>query len=391
MLEEQSGLNRQGLQNLRVLTGGRHQHQEVHQALQVLDTEEESMFKSTGKGSYLAIDESVGNYKADDDDTSDSEEETDQIFFSLEQQNLTEDDALVFLADWQGKRRSWKENKQLKAARKKDRRHFEDRGSRPSRPANKRRLSIEELKKVTKCANCQQKGHWREECPHPPRPRGSSSSFGHGSDEGHEGKGKGGSSAFVFLGLPSASSGHFSHFGVGSWHVNLAEIYNSNAKDEVTAWLALPAGEVIVDPGASQDLIGLPAFERLKGKLAALGLRPVILKETPSSASGIGGKARPLFSALTPCSLGGFPGVVKLTVLEEDIPNLLSIGLLEMAKSVIDTESNVIHFKAFGSSAPLKRMMPATGCLTFVPGKGVRFQFRTSWQRNLTSLQEPST
>ena len=159
----------------------------------------------------------------------------------------------------------------------------------------------------------------------------------------------------------------------------------------MTAWLALPAGEVIVDPGASQDLIGLPAFERLKGKLAALGLRPVILKETPSSASGIGGKARPLFSALTPCSLGGFPGVVKLTVLEEDIPNLLSIGLLEMAKSVIDTESNVIHFKAFGSSAPLKRMMPATGCLTFVPGKGVRFQFRTSWQRNLTSLQEPST
>ena len=343
MLEEQSGLNRQGLQNLRVLTGGRHQYQEVHQALQVLDTEEESMFKPTGKGSYLAIDESVGNYKADDDDASDSEEEADQIFFSLEQQNLTEDDALLFLADWQGKRRSWKENKQLKAARKKDRRHFEDRGSRPSRPANKRRLSIEELKKVTKCANCQQKGHWREECPHPPRPRGSSSSCRHGSDEGHKGKSKGGSSAFVFLGLPSASSGHFSHFGVGSWHVNLAETYSSNAKDEVTAWLALPAGEAIVVPGACQDFIGLPAFERLKGKLATLGLRPVILKESPSSASGIGGKARPLFSALTPCSLGGFPGVVKLTVLEEDIPHLLSIGLLEMAKSVIDTESNVIQ------------------------------------------------
>lgn len=54
MLEEQSGLTHQGIQNLRALTGGRHQYAEVQRALKLLDIEEESMFKSDGKSSYLA-------------------------------------------------------------------------------------------------------------------------------------------------------------------------------------------------------------------------------------------------------------------------------------------------------------------------------------------------
>ena len=38
--------------------------------------------------------------------------------------------------------------------------------------------------------------------------------------------------------------------------------------------------------------------------------------------------------------------MVRVTVIEEDVPHLLSLGLLEHTKSVIDTENNKIHFSA---------------------------------------------
>ena len=58
-------------------------------------------------------------------------------------------------------------------------------------------------------------------------------------------------------------------------------------------FLSLPPGHAIIDPGAGQDLIGRPAYEQLRAKLAAVGLRPQPIDEEPSRASGIGGQARP--------------------------------------------------------------------------------------------------
>ena len=56
------------------------------------------------------------------------------------------------------------------------------------------------------------------------------------------------------------------------------------------------------------------------------------------------------------CFLAGHPGVVRLTVVEEDVPHLLSIGLLEHTKAVIDTEKNDIHFKALDGHAQMSRL-----------------------------------
>ena len=141
----------------------------------------------------------------------------------------------------------------------------------------------------------------------------------------------------------------------------------------MATWLSIPGGEAIVDPGASQDLIGLAAFEKLKARLAEVNLKPITLDEAPSDASGIGGKAKPLFVALTPCCLGGYPGVVKLTVLEEDVPHLLSVGLLEMAKSVIDTGENMIFFKAFGTESSLRRLNTGHRLLDVASWEGGEF------------------
>ena len=121
-------------------------------------------------------------------------------------------------------------------------------------------------------------------------------------------------------------------------------------------FLTLPPGHAIIDPGAGQDLIGRPAYEQLRTKLAAVGLRPQPIDEEPSRASGIGGQATTLFMALIPTILGGAPGIVRVTVVQEDIPHLLSIGLLESAGSVIDTKANVIRFEEHGTQDKMLRL-----------------------------------
>ena len=359
MLEEQSGLNRQGVQNLRVLTGGKHNYSEVQQALKVLDTEEESIFKTNSKTSHyletgVTDDTSGATYFQDKEIASDSEDDEDLMFFAIEETDLHEGEALSFIADWVNKKRTWKENRQWKASRKKDRRHFDSRESRARRPEGQRRLSVEELKKVTRCSNCHQKGHWREDCTQPLRPRDGQ---GHGGYDRDKNKGKNGAAnptGFAFLGLSKTmSDSSFSHWS--AFGLSFAQV-SEDGNASLATWLSIPGGEAIVDPGASQDLIGVAAFEKLRARLAEVNLKPIVLDEAPSDASGIGGKARPLFMALTPCCLGGFPGVVKLTILEEDVPHLLSVGLLEMARSVIDTGENMIFFKAFGTESKLKRL-----------------------------------
>ena len=204
MLKEQAGLSRQGVQNLRVLTAGVPNYDKVRQALKILDTEDESLFKSGSKTSYFENSKDARDYQETDlCEEDDSEEDLNLLTMALEDQDLDEHEALNFASDWPNKKKTWLENKQLKLARRKDRRHFEDRSSRPAKPGNRRRLSIEQLKKVTRCGNCKQKGHWHEECPHPYKPREASSSS---ADQGGS-KNKSHLTAFTYFGSGSSGSG----------------------------------------------------------------------------------------------------------------------------------------------------------------------------------------
>ena len=76
MLEEQSGLSRQGVQNLRVLTAAVPNYDKVRQALKILDTEDESLFKGGSKNSYFenpkdAFDNSEVDFHEGDDSEED--------------------------------------------------------------------------------------------------------------------------------------------------------------------------------------------------------------------------------------------------------------------------------------------------------------------------------
>ena len=126
LLEEQSGLSKQSMQSLRVLTKGQHSYSEVRKALQVLDLDEESIVKP-GKVNYFG--------DTMEEEIMDSDLDDEEVFAALEYQEVDEDAAISLMADLQqDRRRTWKENKLLKAARRKDRRHFDDKNSRPSRP-----------------------------------------------------------------------------------------------------------------------------------------------------------------------------------------------------------------------------------------------------------------
>ena len=78
----------------------------------------------------------------------------------------------------------------------------------------------------------------------------------------------------------------------------------------------------------------------------------MVLSEKPGNTAGIGGAAEPLFTSLVPCKLAGKPGIVKLTVLKQNVPHLLSIGLLEHAQAVIDTAANEISSRLLEQRCP---------------------------------------
>ena len=174
--------------------------------------------------------------------------------------------------------------------------------------------------------------------------------------------------AFVFLG--EEDHGGDNTFVGGSWsgfsgmaipdYVMKVIQMHKDKKEEGAAlhqtFLSIPPGHAIVDPGAGQDLIGETAFERLRAQLGEGGLQPVRIEEKPASASGVGGKATTLYQSLVPCVLGGAPGVVKVTVVKEDIPHLLSIGLLESAGAIINTKTNETQFEAIGTRDSMCRL-----------------------------------
>ena len=133
-------------------------------------------------------------------------------------------------------------------------------------------------------------GHWAKECknPHVPRPP------------------KGVLSSFVYASSNEAAATLVLLNGLATSIIEgVREISQPKAASSVL--LTLPAGQAIVDPGAGQDLIGLPAFEKVEAAWAKKGVRVVRLDVNPPPASGVGGKATPLFCALVPVFLAGNP------------------------------------------------------------------------------------
>ena len=464
IIEETAGLSRQDVQNLRTVD-----FDKVVNALKMLDVEEEPITR--GKSSLFAGVADTENDDAEDDDDS-SEDEISLLLYEDEVEafltsvdGVDEKEAVAMLAAWDkeqredsDKRKTWKANKDRKMAAKKDRRVFKKKAW--------PRLSIADLKEVTKCANCGQKGHWKDECPNPFKakdPKGSppgkrAISFVYLGVNDEEGRDAGfvggacwsGGTANTHLDdeiegpisrkngflpvhtvepydpithehedtilheacvtkLPSdelydtnpfehgdtiprkIGVGELSHdelYGTIPRKIDLPKPFRPQKSDPFQCtktgchwsgavlldhslrtlieethrhatsnlvFLTLDPGHAILDIGAGQDLIGRESYEPLSERLRQQGLQCIRLAGDPPAAHGVGGQANPLFQALIPCILGGVPGVIRATVVKENVPQLLSEGLLEATGANINMRTNVITYQELGATEPMLR------------------------------------
>ena len=372
LLREGASLTDQSHQNLVALLQGREDEPDmVAQALAKLDVRTDRLTVFTedtfDEPSYLtSVDE-----EAPDDDESLNDEE---VMKELEGLELTEDQVSEVYAVLDQRRRTWRENKILKADIKKDRGAFTKDGglSHPRgqsggtpgggvgrRPAGRSRghrdqMNREQLKKISKCRLCLKVGHWAEDC--------------------H--KQKSPPTAFSYCGSTSSmSSSAFSFLGVHDLRAALDQVLGRVGSGDRDCWsfLSLPSGEAVLDIGATQDLIGEKALEEMTEVLHAAGLQPVRIDKIGSTPSGIGGAAKPLYTVLLPIAPGGVPGVLEMLVLEGGIPPLLSVGFLDFLKASINLEDNVIKFGALGLELPMRKLVTGHRTIPMVQWKGGSF------------------
>ena len=376
LMEENAALGKQGVMNLRTLTSGAGDFDTVVKALKVLDTEEEGITSKT-KGTHFSSSAAAGSEDVpredflaeDSEDSAIGSQDWREIVNEVEKMDLDEHQVTEVFMAMEKEKRTWKENKKLKLARRKDRRHFSGGYKKgEGRDRGGPNISVDQMKRISRCSNCGDKGHWAEDCVKPYRSKADRlAQEGAAKNKGDKSK----KVAFVFLGAEEEHK-HNTFVGVAVSEFNgmaipgyVMEILRRHQEGDLgenkspglgSSFLTIPAGHAIIDPGAGQDLIGAPSYARLKQQLATGGLKPIQIEEKPASASGVGGKATTLFQALIPCILGGAPGVVKVTVVAEDIPHLLSIGLLESAGSVINTQTNQIQFENIGTEDKMLRL-----------------------------------
>ena len=139
----------------------------------MLDLEEEHVSSKGKGGNFLAFDDAGSSENVDEDEVSSlATQDQEDILVEIEKMDLDEKVAVEVFVALEKEKRSWKENKKLKMAQRKDRRHFSDRTTRPygaGRPKGKRGFNVDAIKKVSRCSNCGDRGHWAEDYKKPYR------------------------------------------------------------------------------------------------------------------------------------------------------------------------------------------------------------------------------
>ncbi|OLP83560.1 hypothetical protein AK812_SmicGene35647 [Symbiodinium microadriaticum] len=383
MLREGASLSEQNMQNLAAILRQDDKNPDlVAKALCHLDVRSDRLIGYVDEarpadepGASTFVSEEVE--EGEDEELSD-----DEVIAELGALDLYEDQICEVFAVLDGngafkKRRSWKENRIMKAEMRKDRGSFikgsdappkghggglpggRDVGrGRDHRGGGRGRGSMtrEQLKKISRCRGCGQKGHWVAECPN-----------------------KGAPSGFVYMPeQPQASSIAFSFLTrqeILAAALEVRAARPTNLTDEAAwSYLTMPSGDAIIDTGATQDLIGTVAFRALSHRLAEVGLKAVKIDVPCAVPSGIGGKATVEQVVLVPISPGGCSGVLQMVVLATDIPPLLSIGFMDFMGTVIDLPAKEVRFTKHRCTLPLNELPSGHRSIPLVEWPGGKFE-----------------
>ena len=123
-------------------------------------------------------------------------------------------------------------------------------------------------------------------------------------------------------------------------------------------FVTLDPGEVLWDTGAQEGLVGKQQLRKWCKLLAEHGLQVEWSQEKPESASGIGGVTQPIGVVYVPVGLAGCNGIIRFTVVEQDVPPLLLVGIMRTLQASLDLTDDGAKeiFRQFGGESPLRTL-----------------------------------
>ena len=160
-----------------------------------------------------------------------------------------------------------------------------------------KRFSIQQLKLRTRCARCRKLGHWARECPEGNR--------GQRNDERYDRR------AVRQGGVHHCSKANGTKTFLSR---RFLDIRHSRSRRSLVGYWC-PRG-----------LVGKQQLDKWCEVLAEHDLQVEWSQEKPESASGIGGTTKPIGVVYVPVGLAGCNGIVRFTVVEQDVTPPLPVG-----------------------------------------------------------------
>eukprot|EP00435_Cladocopium_sp_Y103_P005310 s22_g1.t1 len=135
-----------------------------------------------------------------------------------------------------------------------------------------------------------------------------------------------------------------------------AAFKSSNHQCRQFSWVDYTRSEHgVVDAAAQGGLIGQASLQRLEEAFKRFGLK-VLRTNKESQARGIGGKAQVCGVVEIPVGIGGINGLIECTVVEDEVPLLLSIQFLKEVSAVVDLCKNELQLNRFGVGTELHHL-----------------------------------
>ena len=307
------------------------------------------------------------------------EDDSNEEFIYIGEQDLQEiyeeEDLQEALATYQQVRKAIKDQKTSRG-------YFQPKGlgksSNRSRPEGERarkgdgksagrgvRIHVDVLKLRTKCAKCGQIGHWAKERTNEPDARGRAKGAGGGSSNEKVG--------FFEVGTVDNQCMHVEmQLTLGQCFRRRDETLHAShgqqsRSDEPFHGLTTNASIGVVDTAAQGGLIGKQSLQRLSEDLKQHGLY-VQWSNKKAQARGIGGEAKVCGVVHIPIVVAGICGVIEATVVEDEVPFLLSIQFLREVQAVVDISKGELVLGRFGRRSRLRDLPSghiAVGVLEF--------------------------
>ena len=110
--------------------------------------------------------------------------------------------------------------------------------------------------------------------------------------------------------------------------------------------------------GAQEGLVGQQQLKQWSKLLAACGLQVEWSQEKPEPTSGIGGATQPIGVVCVPVGLAGCNGIIRFTVVEQDVPPPLPAGTMRTLRAGLDLTDNgdKVIFRQLGGESSLRTL-----------------------------------